>query len=95
MTFKSQYNRKTVLETEYLSRHLEAAIPQRSAQTDVRNTLAQRQERIKKSLGDLSYSARADRDRFHAKATTVARTSQHFLRNGTSVYPKKRILCKA
>ena len=39
MTCKTHYNRKTLLETKYLSRHLDAAIPLRSADTDLKKTI--------------------------------------------------------
>ena len=39
MTCKTQYNRKTLLETKYLSRHLAAAIPLRSADTHLKKTI--------------------------------------------------------
>ena len=39
MTCKTQYNRKTLLETKYLLRHLDAAIPLRSAETDLKKTI--------------------------------------------------------
>ena len=45
MTCKTQINRKTILENKHLSRHLDAAIPPRSAETKLQNTIAQRQQR--------------------------------------------------
>ena len=39
MTCKTQYNRKTLLETKYLSRHLAAAISLRSADTHLKKTI--------------------------------------------------------
>ena len=73
MTCKTQYNRNTLLKSIYPSTNLVTAIPLRSALTDVHNTIAQHQQRREKvTLGDFSYSARANRAWFHAKAATPA-----------------------
>ena len=47
MTCKTQDNRKTLLETKYLSRHLGAAIPLRSAETDLKKTMQSQHTTVK------------------------------------------------
>ena len=47
MTCKTQYNRKTLVETKYLSRHLEAATPLRSPDTDLKKTIELQQTTVK------------------------------------------------
>ena len=72
---KHNQNRKTTLENKYLSRHLDAAIPLRSAKTELQSTIAQRQQRRDKATWN------PHRAGFDGKATTpetIAHASQLF-----------------
>ena len=63
------------------ARNLDAAIPLRSADTSLQNTMAQRQEKREKALSTRSYIARAKRTGIGGEATTaapVAHASQLF-----------------
>ena len=78
--------------THYCRTHrFGAPVPMHKVSQHMQNTKAQHQQRREKSPGPLSYIARADRNWFHAKAAARNRHAPEptFLRNGTSVYPKK------
>ena len=78
--------------THYCRTHrFGAPVPMHKVSQHMQNTKAQHQQRREKSPGPLSYIARAGRDWFHAKAAARNRHAHEptFLRNGTSVYPKK------